>query len=39
VAEAEGTVTYNIHKATEKAFMSKGTKEITSVNITLTKIL
>lgn len=38
IAEADCNVIYNIHKATEKIFLSKHAKEIISINITLTKV-
>jgi predicted RNA methylase len=37
ISEADCDVIYTIHKATEKVFLSKKTKEVTNINITLTK--
>lgn len=39
ITGADSQISYSIHKATEKIFLSKQAKETISINITLTKLL
>lgn len=38
ISEADCDVTYTIHKATEKVFLSKHNKEVTNISINLVKV-